>query len=181
MPGTSSSGSAAAVAAGMVPLALGTQTAGSIVRPASYCGVVGFKPSFGAVPRTGVLKTTDTLDTIGVLSRTVDDAALAFDAIRVHGVDYPLLEAAYAERAARPRRATWRLAVITGPRSGEAEAYAREALAALATRLDAEARPRGARRWCCRSRSTARTRSTTSSTSARWPTTSRTRPRSARR
>ncbi len=139
MPGTSSSGSAAAVAAGMVPLALGTQTAGSIVRPASYCGVVGFKPSFGAVPRTGVLKTTDTLDTIGVLSRTVDDAALAFDAIRVHGVDYPLLEAAYAERAARPRRTTWRLAVVTGPRSGDAEPYAREALAALATRLDAEA------------------------------------------
>jgi Asp-tRNA(Asn)/Glu-tRNA(Gln) amidotransferase A subunit family amidase len=139
MPGTSSSGSAAAVAAGMVPLALGTQTAGSIVRPASYCGVVGFKPSFGAVPRTGVLKTTDTLDTIGVLSRTVDDAALAFDAIRVHGVDYPLLETAYAERAAHPRRAFWRLAVVTGPRSAEAEPYARAALQALAARLDAEA------------------------------------------
>ena len=100
--------------------------------------MVGFKPSFGAVPRTGVLKTTDTLDTIGVLTRTVGDAALAFDAIRVHGVDYPLLEAAYAERAAGPRRATWRLAVVTGPRSGDAEPYARAALAALAGRLDAE-------------------------------------------
>ena len=67
--GTSSSGSAAAVAAGMVPWALGTQTAGSIVRPASYNGVYGFKPSYGAIPRTGILKTTDTLDTVGVLSR----------------------------------------------------------------------------------------------------------------
>ena len=61
-PGTSSSGSAAAVASMMVPLALGTQTAGSTIRPASYCGVYGFKPSFGVVPRTGILKTLDTLD-----------------------------------------------------------------------------------------------------------------------
>ena len=53
-PGGSSSGSAAAVAAGMVPLAIGTQTGGSVIRPAAYCGVTGFKPSFGAIPRTGV-------------------------------------------------------------------------------------------------------------------------------
>lgn len=65
--GTSSAGSAVAVACGALPIALGTQTAGSIVRPASFCGTFGFKPSFGAIDRTGVLKTADTLDTIGFL------------------------------------------------------------------------------------------------------------------
>jgi aspartyl-tRNA(Asn)/glutamyl-tRNA(Gln) amidotransferase subunit A len=75
-PGGSSSGSAAAVAAGMVPLAIGTQTGGSVIRPAAYCGVVGYKPSFGAVPRTGVLSQAPTLDTVGVFARSVEDAAL---------------------------------------------------------------------------------------------------------
>jgi len=74
-PGGSSSGSAAAVAAGMVPLAFGTQTAGSIIRPASYCGVVGYKPSFGLVPRSGVKMLADSLDTVGLFARTVADAA----------------------------------------------------------------------------------------------------------
>ena len=74
-PGGSSSGSAAAVAAGMVRLAFGTQTAGSIIRPAAYCGVVGFKPTFGLVPRNGVKLQSETLDTVGVFTRTVDDAA----------------------------------------------------------------------------------------------------------
>jgi Asp-tRNA(Asn)/Glu-tRNA(Gln) amidotransferase A subunit family amidase len=73
-PGGSSSGSAAAVAAGMVPLAMGTQTAGSVIRPAAYCGVIGFKPTFGLVPRAGVKIQSDTLDTVGVFSRTVEDA-----------------------------------------------------------------------------------------------------------
>lgn len=66
--GTSSAGSAVAVACGALPVALGTQTAGSIIRPASFCGVIGFKPSFGALDRTGVLKTSDTLDTVGLFS-----------------------------------------------------------------------------------------------------------------
>ena len=74
-PGGSSSGSAAAVAAGMVPLAFGTQTAGSIIRPASYCGVVGYKPSFGLIARAGVKALADSLDTIGCMARTVEDAA----------------------------------------------------------------------------------------------------------
>lgn len=75
-PGGSSAGSAAAVAADMVPLAIGTQTAGSVIRPASFCGVVGYKPSFGAIPRTGVLTQSPSLDTIGVFARSVEDAAL---------------------------------------------------------------------------------------------------------
>jgi aspartyl-tRNA(Asn)/glutamyl-tRNA(Gln) amidotransferase subunit A len=80
-PGGSSSGSAAAVAAGMVPFALGTQTLGSMIRPASYCGVVGYKPSFGAIPRSGVLSQAPTLDTLGVFARTVDAAALIADCL----------------------------------------------------------------------------------------------------
>jgi len=75
-PGGSSSGSAAAVADDMVPLALGTQTAGSVIRPASYCGVVGYKPSFGMISRVGVKALAETLDTVGILARSVADAAL---------------------------------------------------------------------------------------------------------
>ncbi len=75
-PGGSSSGSAAAVADFMVPLSLGTQTAGSIVRPAACCGVVGIKPSFGRVPRAGVKPNADSMDTVGGFGRTVVDAAL---------------------------------------------------------------------------------------------------------
>lgn len=77
-PGGSSSGSAAAVAAGMVPLALGTQTAGSIIRPASFCGVIGFKPTFNTVPLAGVKGFSPSLDTVGWFARSVDDIALAF-------------------------------------------------------------------------------------------------------
>ena len=75
-PGGSSSGSAAAVADFMLPLALGTQTAGSIVRPAAYCGVVGYKPSLGRVPRAGVKSLSETLDTVGGFGRSVRDVAL---------------------------------------------------------------------------------------------------------
>ena len=80
-PGGSSSGSAAAVAAGMVPFAIGTQTNGSVIRPASFCGVVGFKPTHGLIPRTGILRQSAALDTVGVFARTVEDAALLADAI----------------------------------------------------------------------------------------------------
>ena len=75
-PGGSSSGSAAAVAAGMAPLALGTQTAGSVIRPAAFCGIVGYKPSPRRIPRAGTKANSDTLDEVGVLARSVDDAAL---------------------------------------------------------------------------------------------------------
>jgi Asp-tRNA(Asn)/Glu-tRNA(Gln) amidotransferase A subunit family amidase len=80
-PGGSSSGSAAAVAAGMVPLAVGTQTNGSMIRPASFCGVVGFKPSFGLIPRSGVLVQSPHLDQIGVFGRRVEDVALLAEAL----------------------------------------------------------------------------------------------------
>jgi Asp-tRNA(Asn)/Glu-tRNA(Gln) amidotransferase A subunit family amidase len=83
-PGGSSSGSAAAVAAGMVPAALGTQTAGSVIRPAAFCGIYGFKPTFGLIPRTGVLTQAHSLDTIGVMGRSVEDVALLADALAVH-------------------------------------------------------------------------------------------------
>ena len=80
-PGGSSSGSAAAVAARLVPLATGTQTAGSIVRPASYCGILGLKPTAGVVPLAGVLPTSATLDTAGLFARSVDDLEIALDVL----------------------------------------------------------------------------------------------------
>jgi Asp-tRNA(Asn)/Glu-tRNA(Gln) amidotransferase A subunit family amidase len=76
-PGGSSSGSAAAVAAGIVPLALGSQTLGSVIRPAAFNGVVGLKPSFGAIPRTGVHPLSPSLDHVGFFARRVDDVAFA--------------------------------------------------------------------------------------------------------
>jgi len=75
-PGGSSSGSAAAVAASMVPLAVGTQTNGSVIRPASFCGVYGYKPTFGLVPRHGVLRQSPPLDQIGFFARSIEDLAL---------------------------------------------------------------------------------------------------------
>ena len=75
-PGGSSSGSAAAVAAQMVPLALGSQTNGSVIRPAAFCGAFGFKPTHGLIPRTGILKLSRALDHVGFFSRSLDDLAL---------------------------------------------------------------------------------------------------------
>jgi Asp-tRNA(Asn)/Glu-tRNA(Gln) amidotransferase A subunit family amidase len=83
-PGGSSSGSAAAVAAGMVPLAIGTQTNGSVIRPASFCGVYGFKPSAGLIPRTGILTQSPPLDAVGVFGRTLDDVALLAQTLAGH-------------------------------------------------------------------------------------------------
>ena len=80
-PGGSSSGSAAAVAAGYFPLAYGTQTAGSVIRPAAYCGVVGYKPSFGTINRFGMKLMSDSLDTVGVMARSVADCALLVGAV----------------------------------------------------------------------------------------------------
>ena len=80
-PGGSSSGSAAAVADFMVPLALGTQTGGSVIRPAAYCGVAGIKPSFGSINRAGLKPVAESLDTIGLFSRSVQDLTCALEAL----------------------------------------------------------------------------------------------------
>ena len=108
-PGGSSSGSAATVAAGGVPLALGTQTAGSVVRPAAFCGVWGMKPSFGTIPRTGITRLSRTLDHVGVLAGSAQDVALGIDALSGDdGVDV-----ASAGRA--PTRLAAALAMPLGP------------------------------------------------------------------
>ncbi len=80
-PGGSSSGSAAAVSAAMVPFAVGTQTNGSVIRPASYCGVYGFKPSFARISRHGVLTQSPPLDTVGVFARSLEDLAMIADVL----------------------------------------------------------------------------------------------------
>jgi len=80
-PGGSSSGSAAAVAAGMVPVALGTQTGGSVVRPASYCGVTGFKTSYGLLPMDGVLPFAKSFDTLGFFTHTAADMLAFWEAM----------------------------------------------------------------------------------------------------
>jgi Asp-tRNA(Asn)/Glu-tRNA(Gln) amidotransferase A subunit family amidase len=136
MVGTSSSGSAAAVAARMVPVALGTQTAGSIVRPASYCGIYGMKPSFGLIPRTGTLKTTDSLDTVGFFGRTPDDLELLLETIRVRGRDYPLSDAALNDPTRQDNgNRPWRVALVRGPKWEYAETYARAALFEFGERI----------------------------------------------
>ncbi len=138
-PGGSSSGSAAAVAAGMVPLAIGTQTNGSVIRPASFCGVVGFKPSFGLIPRTGILPQASPLDTVGVFARSVAGAALLADALI--GFDASdsdtrpsppprLLEGALSEPPVRPG-----LAFVKSPAWPAADAGTGEAFAGLVKAL----------------------------------------------
>lgn len=92
-PGGSSSGSAAAVAAGMVALAVGTQTNGSVIRPASFCGVYGFKPSLGLIARTGVLTQSPPLDQVGVFARSLPDIALLAQALCGHDEADPLTRA----------------------------------------------------------------------------------------
>ena len=110
-PGTSSSGSAVAVSLGMVPFSIGTQTAGSIVRPASFCGVYGCKPSFGLIPRTGMLKTTDSLDTIGFFASKYDDIETIFEIMRVHGSNYPMSHKALTDEVRQNKKSgnKWRV------------------------------------------------------------------------
>jgi Asp-tRNA(Asn)/Glu-tRNA(Gln) amidotransferase A subunit family amidase len=98
-PGGSSSGSVAAVAAGMVHVALGAQTAGSVIRPAAYCGIYGFKPTRGAVSTRGVWRLAQSLDTLGLFARSVADLRLLYDALR----DHPAEVAPPPSRNERPR------------------------------------------------------------------------------
>ena len=109
-PGGSSSGSAAAVAVGHVAGAIGTQTNGSVIRPAAYCGVVGFKPTLNAIPTQGVNPFSETLDTVGTFTRTVEDAArlasALADAGRIAGTLAPRVRAPrFAYLSAFPRTA----------------------------------------------------------------------------
>lgn len=97
-PGGSSQGSAAGVGAGMLHLAFGTQTAGSIIRPAAFCGAVGFKPSYGTLHRAGMKVMSESLDTIGVMARSVADAALGMSALT--GLDHGPAEAPRAPKLA---------------------------------------------------------------------------------
>lgn len=125
-PGGSSSGSAAAVAAGMVPLAVGTQTVGSVVRPAAYCGVVGFKPTFGRVPVDGVIANAPSFDTVGVLAVDVATAARGASVLCDDWREPP------AAGEGRPV-----LGVPVGPYLDRAGAEARDAFAAQVKRLEA--------------------------------------------
>lgn len=125
-PGGSSSGSAAAVAAGFVSFAFGTQTAGSTIRPASYCGVVGFKPSFGLVPTEGIVPISPTLDHVGVFAASPRDAWYLLSAL--------VLRRAEVLAARRPRR----VLVPTLPEELPLDAGYREHLVTLAAMLRAE-------------------------------------------
>ncbi len=142
-PGGSSSGSAAAVAACMVPGALGTQTNGSVIRPASYCGIVGYKPSRGLVSRSGVLTQSPLFDTVGTMARSIEDVALIGDAIA--GYD-PADEAMrpsgpprLAEIATSPVPVKPQLAIVRTPVWERAEPDLVEAFAELADILGAQA------------------------------------------
>jgi Asp-tRNA(Asn)/Glu-tRNA(Gln) amidotransferase A subunit family amidase len=117
-PGGSSSGSAAAVAAGFVPAALGTQTNGSVIRPAAFCGVVGFKPTQGMIPIEGALTFSHTLDQAGILTRSVEDAAFLAASLAEEGAKRP------PERCARSTPPV--LAAVKTPVWEQAEEHARE-------------------------------------------------------
>jgi len=132
-PGTSSSGSAAAVAANMVPVAFGSQTAGSIVRPASYCGIYGFKPTFGVLARIGILKTTDSLDTMGFFTRSVEDLQPVFDASRVHGKNYEYVSR-YIDKHVPKKR--YRVALLEHPHFDQAPSYAKDTFNKWSKSLD---------------------------------------------
>lgn len=124
-PGGSSSGSAAAVASSMVPVTIGTQTNGSVIRPASYCGVFGFKPSYGSISRHRVLQSSAPLDTVGVFANSLDDIAIVADTLMVFDENDPdmkmkskpqITEISNQEPPMEPR-----LAFVRSPVWGKAE------------------------------------------------------------
>src|SRR5262247_63048 len=128
-PGGSSSGSAAAVAAGMVPLALGSQTTGSTIRPASFCGVYGFKPTHGLIPRHGMFRLSRTLDHVGLFARTIEDVALLLEELSAHDERDP---------DTRPRpRVPYRAVAVGEPPLAPMFAFVKSS---LWDRVDADAR-----------------------------------------
>jgi Asp-tRNA(Asn)/Glu-tRNA(Gln) amidotransferase A subunit family amidase len=138
-PGGSSSGSAAAVAAGMVPLALGSQTGGSTIRPASFCGVYGFKPTHGLVPRHGMSRLSRTLDHVGLFARSIDDLALLAE----HCLGYderdpdsrPRARIPYRDVAAEEPPLSPMFAFVKTPLWDRVDGDTREAFAELADHL----------------------------------------------
>jgi Asp-tRNA(Asn)/Glu-tRNA(Gln) amidotransferase A subunit family amidase len=106
-PGGSSSGSAAGVGAGLFPLAYGTQTAGSVIRPAAFCGVVGYKPTYGLISRNGMKIMADSLDTVGVIARCVADCALFAGAVSGRDLGDPDARPDHAPRIGICRSPTW--------------------------------------------------------------------------
>jgi Asp-tRNA(Asn)/Glu-tRNA(Gln) amidotransferase A subunit family amidase len=142
-PGGSSSGSAAAVASFMVPGAIGSQTNGSVIRPAAFCGVVGFKPSHGLIPRSGALLLSRTLDHVGVFARSVEDAALLAELLV--GFDQedpdtrPAARPPFVSVAASKPPLPPRFAFVKTPAWKQAEPATREAFAELADTLGEQA------------------------------------------
>jgi Asp-tRNA(Asn)/Glu-tRNA(Gln) amidotransferase A subunit family amidase len=140
-PGGSSSGSAAAVAVGMVPLAIGSQTNGSMIRPAAFCGVFGIKPSHGLISRAGALTLSRTLDHVGAFARSIGDLALILDCLV--GQDpadpdtRPYAAPAFRASAAEPPPLPPSFALVRTPMWDKADADARNALEDLAKELNA--------------------------------------------
>jgi Asp-tRNA(Asn)/Glu-tRNA(Gln) amidotransferase A subunit family amidase len=142
-PGGSSSGSAAAVAAAMVPGAIGSQTNGSVIRPAAFCGVVGFKPTHGLIPRTGALMLSRTLDHVGLFARSVEDVALLAETLV--GFDEedpdtrPLARPPFAAVAASEPPLPPRFAFVRSPAWKHAEPVTEEAFDELVHALGEQA------------------------------------------
>jgi Asp-tRNA(Asn)/Glu-tRNA(Gln) amidotransferase A subunit family amidase len=138
-PGGSSSGSAAAVAAFMAPLAIGTQTNGSIIRPASYCGVYGYKPSHGLISRHRVLQQSRPLDQVGVFARTIEDAALIAEQMMAYDDNDPDTQLrahpALVKTAAEEPPVDPRLAFVRTPAWEQADEDTKEAFAELVEHL----------------------------------------------
>jgi len=141
-PGGSSSGSAAAVAAGMVPLALGSQTNGSVIRPAAFCGVYGFKPTHGLIPRHGILKLSRTLDHVGFFARTLEDIALLAEQLVGHDErdpdTRPRARVPFVRTAAEEPPLTPQLAFVKTPVWDRAAAETRDGFAELVEALGAQ-------------------------------------------
>lgn len=137
-PGGSSSGSAAAVAAGLVPLALGSQTLGSVVRPATYCGVYGLKPTRGAISTAGVMPLSPFLDHVGILARCVEDIAAACRALFGRDPQDPYsapVAAPVVDQASAPRR----VLLVEGPLRQRIQAPTRAALERAASAFESAA------------------------------------------
>ncbi len=140
-PGGSSSGSGAAVGGGMVPLALGSQTVGSVLRPASFCGAWAMKPSFGLIPRTGMMRLAPTLDHVGVFGRSVEDLATAVDVLAGDDGADPATAGRAASRLApllAAKRAKLRLAFVRDHAWSQVEPATATLVEDAAHALDAE-------------------------------------------